>query len=177
LIALNHEVTVFKSNPKFYFYHGGRVTAPVTHVAVGVLCNSAGEVLFSQRPAGKPMAGFWEFAGGKLEAGESVHQALARELQEELGIEIGASVFWRTIEHVYPHAHVQLHFQLVHEWHGTPHGREAQALHWQRLVFDAQNNLIAPHTQPILPATIPLLRDLAAAVSGASLPKRTSAAF
>jgi 8-oxo-dGTP diphosphatase len=163
----NHETSTFKPSINKNLPIGGFMSAAITHVAVGVLCNSAGEVLFSQRPAGKPMAGFWEFAGGKLEAGESVHQALARELQEELGIEIGASVFWRTVEHVYPHAHVQLHFQLVHEWRGTPHGREAQALHWQRLVFDAQGDLIAPHTQPILPATIPLLRDLAAAVSGA----------
>ena len=125
----------------------------IIHVAVGVLCNPQGEILFAQRPTGKPMAGYWEFPGGKLEAGESVHAALARELHEELGIDIGASSHWRVVEHVYPHAHVLLHFQIIREWTGEPHGREAQALCWQRLD--------AVHTQPILPATVPLLDDLA----------------
>ena len=125
----------------------------IIHVAVGVLCNPHGEILFAQRPTGKPMAGYWEFPGGKLEAGESVHAALARELHEELGIDIGASTHWRVVEHVYPHAHVLLHFQIIREWTGEPHGREAQALCWQRLD--------TVHTQPILPATVPLLDDLA----------------
>lgn len=139
-------------------------TLNIIDVAVGVLCNAQGEVLFAQRPTGKPMAGYWEFPGGKLESGESVHQALARELHEELGVQIGASTHWRIVEHVYPHAHVSLHFQIVREWMGEPQGRENQALHWQKLTLN--NGVVeAAYTQPILPATEPLLADLAQALS------------
>ena len=61
---------------------------PITEVAVGVLIRADGALLFTSRPPGKPYPGFWEFPGGKLEAGESVAAALARELHEELGIRI-----------------------------------------------------------------------------------------
>jgi 8-oxo-dGTP diphosphatase len=135
----------------------------IIDVAVGVLCNDEGEVLFAQRPEGKPMAGYWEFPGGKLESGESVHQALARELHEELGIDIGPSIHWRVIEHVYPHAHVLLHFQIIREWTGTPHGKENQALHWQKLVV-RDGVVETQDTQPILPATEPLLVELTHAI-------------
>lgn len=131
-------------------------------VAVGVLRNAAGELLFAQRPEGKPMAGYWEFPGGKLESGESVHDALARELHEELGIDIGDSAPWLEVEHVYPHAHVLLHFRLITTWQGEPHGREEQALHWQRLILNDDGSVSTPSTEPILPATVPLLPQLAA---------------
>lgn len=133
----------------------------IIDVAVGVLVNPAGEVLFGQRPAGKPMAGFWEFPGGKVEADETIHAALKRELHEEIGVTIGASTHWRIVEHVYPHAHVRLHFQIVYDWTGEMHGRENQALHWQKLMLNAQNRVDTPNTEPVLPATIPLLADLA----------------
>ncbi len=64
-------------------------------VAVGVLIDAAGRFLLTSRPAGKVYAGYWEFPGGKLEPGESVEQALARELHEELGITIGPAERWR----------------------------------------------------------------------------------
>jgi 8-oxo-dGTP diphosphatase len=72
---------------------------PVTEVAVGVLVQPDGCYLLAQRPAGKPYEGYWEFPGGKLEPGESVEAALARELHEELGIEVTASHRWHTLEH------------------------------------------------------------------------------
>lgn len=130
-------------------------------VAVGVLRNAQGEYLFAQRPEGKPMAGYWEFPGGKVEAGESIHDALARELHEELGIDIGGSTHWLEVEHVYPHAHVLLHFCIITDWQGTPHGRENQDLHWQRLLISADGSVDTPSTEPILPATVPLLPRLA----------------
>ena len=80
-------------------------------VAVGILYDERGRVLMACRPEGKPYAGWWEFPGGKVEAGESVHDALARELHEEIGVRIAASGPWLIREHVYPHAHVRLHFR------------------------------------------------------------------
>lgn len=121
-------------------------------VAVGVLFRPDGAVLLGQRPAGKPYAGWWEFPGGKLESGESVEHALARELHEELGIEVHASHPWVMREHSYQHARVRLHFQRIWNWSGTPHGREGQALCWQ----PAGRVALAP----LLPAALPVLRML-----------------
>ena len=135
--------------------------ASIIDVVVGVLRNTQGEYLFTQRPTGKPMAGYWEFPGGKVEAGESNQQALVRELQEELGITITNGTPWRTVEHVYAHAHVLLHFIIVTAWQGEPHGREAQDLHWQKLMVNSDGTVATPATEPILPATVPLLVDLA----------------
>lgn len=118
-------------------------------VAVGVLVRADGAVLFGQRRIGKPYAGWWEFPGGKLEPGENVEQALARELHEELGIDVQRSYPWMVREHVYPHAHVRLSFRRIVEWRGTPCGREGQALAWRH-----------PSTidlAPLLPATIPVV--------------------
>ncbi|CAG4917626.1 NUDIX domain-containing protein [Paraburkholderia gardini] len=126
---------------------------PVTEVAVGVLVQPDGRYLLAQRPAGKPYEGYWEFPGGKLEPGESVEAALARELHEELGIVVNASHRWHTLEHDYPHAYVRLYFCKVTGWEGEPHGREGQAFVWQALPAEVS---------PLLPATIPVLEWLAA---------------
>lgn len=122
-------------------------------VAVGILINPTGEVLMAQRPDGKPYAGYWEFPGGKVETGEEILAALVREFREELGIEINPThtQAWCGVTHVYPHAHVRLHFYLCRVWQGEPRGLEGQQLAWQDK--DIQ-------VQPILPATIPLLESL-----------------
>jgi 8-oxo-dGTP diphosphatase len=109
-------------------------------------------VLLADRPAGKPYAGYWEFPGGKIEPGEDVQQALARELHEELGIDIGQALPWFVFEYDYPHAYVRLHFRRVHDWRGTPHAREGQQLAF----FDPA--AVVP--QPLLPAAVPALRWL-----------------
>ncbi|MDB5843103.1 MAG: hypothetical protein JWP79_413, partial [Polaromonas sp.] len=75
-----------------------------TEVAVGILIRADDALLLSTRPDGKPYAGYWEFPGGKLEAGETVEEALRRELMEELGVQIGAAQAWKVTEHDYPHA-------------------------------------------------------------------------
>ncbi|MBX7230332.1 MAG: NUDIX domain-containing protein [Burkholderiaceae bacterium] len=121
-------------------------------VAVGVVFNAAGQVLFAQRPKGKPYEGWWEFPGGKIEAGEFVQAALARELQEELGIKVLSCQPWLTREFVYPHARVRLHFCKILAFEGQPQGLENQAFVWD----DGLN----PSIGPILPATLPLLRCL-----------------
>ena len=121
-------------------------------VAVGVLINSEGRFLLTSRPAGKVYAGYWEFPGGKLEAGESVEDALRRELHEELGITIGAAHAWKVELVDYPHARVRLHFCKVFEGTGAFEMRERQAMAWQNLPVAVQ---------PVLPGTIPVLAGLA----------------
>src|SRR5947209_4750272 len=91
---------------------------PITEVAVGVLISADGQFLLAQRPADKTYPGYWEFPGGKLEPGESVEAALMRELDEELGVTVKGCERWRTLEHEYPHARVQLFFCKVTAWQG-----------------------------------------------------------
>ena len=118
-------------------------------VAVGVVVRGDGAVLLGQRPTGKPYAGWWEFPGGKLEAGESVHEALVRELDEELGLRVRASCPWVVRRFVYPHATVLLHFRRVFDYAGTPESREGQAFTWlQPGAIDVA---------PLLPATVPVI--------------------
>ncbi len=103
----------------------------VTEVACGVLIDRVhGSFLLGSRPEGKPCAGFWEFPGGKLEDGETPAVALARELNEELGIEIGKSYPWFVMEHDYPHAYVRLHFRRCFAWRGELQGLEHQKFAW-----------------------------------------------
>ena len=130
----------------------GGVDRPVTDVAVGVLLLPDGAFLLTSRPAGKVYAGYWEFPGGKLETGESVEQALRRELLEELGISIGAVERWKTQLVDYPHALVRLHFCKVRHWEGQLQMREAQSYAWQRLPVQVT---------PVLPGTVPVLGWLA----------------
>jgi 8-oxo-dGTP diphosphatase len=104
---------------------------PITPVAVGILQRPDRQVLFAQRPEGKPYAGYWEFPGGKIETGESSLAALVRELEEELGIRVRDAREWLTQRHVYPHAHVELRFFLVKKWDGEVRPLEGQSVAWQ----------------------------------------------
>ena len=109
-------------------------TRPLTRVAVAVIervINGEYQVLFAQRPVGKAYAGFWEFPGGKIEADETVIEALIREIDEELGIHIRSATLWRSERFSYEHAHVELNFCRSSDWSGEPHGREGQAFAWQ----------------------------------------------
>jgi 8-oxo-dGTP diphosphatase len=127
---------------------------PVTEVAAGILLDSQQRFLMGQRPVGKPYAGYWEFPGGKVEAGETLFQALQRELQEELGITIHDSVDLMTIEHDYPHAYVRIHVSVIRDWTGEPTGCENQALSWQDLNRDQLS------VEPLLPAALPMIQQL-----------------
>jgi 8-oxo-dGTP diphosphatase len=122
---------------------------PPTEVAVGLVFSPQGQVLFAQRPQGKPYAGWWEFPGGKLEAGESVEAALTRELHEELGLHIHTVQRWITRTHVYAHATVRLHFCKVADFSGQPQSLEAQAFTW--------SDVATPTVAPILPGALPML--------------------
>ncbi|GGD39537.1 NUDIX domain-containing protein [Sinisalibacter lacisalsi] len=104
---------------------------PVVNVAAGVLMRADGKVLLAERPASKASGGHWEFPGGKFDAGEDEHQALAREIAEEVGVAIGAAVRWLTYDHEYADKVVRLHIHKVLNWHGSPRGREGQRISWE----------------------------------------------
>jgi 8-oxo-dGTP diphosphatase len=118
-------------------------------VAVGVLIDGDGRFLLTSRPEGKVYAGYWEFPGGKLEAGETVEEALRRELHEELGITIGPAQPWKVEIVDYEHARVRLHFCKVFAWTGDFEMRERQSMAWQTLPVDVK---------PVLPGTVPVLQ-------------------
>lgn len=122
-------------------------------VAAAVLQREDGVFLLAQRPAGKVYAGYWEFPGGKVEPGETVEHALARELHEELAIDVERSYPWLTRDYDYEHARVRLRFRRVTRWTGELHGREDQHFSWQRIE--------AVDVSPLLPANGPILRALA----------------
>ena len=126
------------------------MSAPPIDVAVCIMMKANGDVLLAQRHTGKPYAGYWELPGGKVEAGEDIFTALQREMREELGVNILSASPWCGVEHVYPHAHVRLHFYIAKEWQGEPQSLENQAFAWQGEVA----------VEPLLPATVPLLGDL-----------------
>ena len=126
----------------------GGTDRKVVEVAVGVLMQSDGHFLLTSRPAGKVYEGYWEFPGGKLEPGETVEAALRRELQEEIGITIGAIHPWKVEMVDYPHALVRLHFCKVFDWRGELQMREGQLFSWQ---------LLPVEVKPVLPGTVPVL--------------------
>lgn len=121
-------------------------------VAAAVITRPDGCFLLGQRPAGKVYAGYWEFPGGKIEAGEAPLPALARELHEELGIDVETAYPWLTRDYDYAHAAVRLRFFRVVKWSGTLHGRESQRFVWQ--------SPDAISVDPLLPANAPILRAL-----------------
>jgi 8-oxo-dGTP diphosphatase len=122
-------------------------------VVAAVLQRPDGTFLLAQRPVGKVYEGYWEFPGGKVEPGEAPEAALARELHEELGIDVTRAYPWITRDYDYEHAAVRLRFFRVTGWTGELHGRENQAFAWQRID--------APSVAPLLPANGPILRALA----------------
>lgn len=124
----------------------------IIEVVAAVLTRPNGEVMLASRPEGKVYAGYWEFPGGKVEAGESLEHALARELKEELGIVPVHSTRWITKIFAYPHATVRLNFFRVWEWQGEPHPHEGQTFAW--------DNPSAHSVEPLLPANFPILKAL-----------------
>jgi 8-oxo-dGTP diphosphatase len=131
----------------------GDEQAAIVDVAVGVLIDAQERFLLTSRPPGKVYAGWWEFPGGKLERGESVAAALARELHEELGIAAIRIEPWHVTRIDYAHARVRLHFCKVLEWRGELEMREGQSMAWQTLPVAVA---------PVLPGTLPVLEWFAA---------------
>lgn len=99
-------------------------------VIAGVITDAAGRILLARRTEGRDLAGFWEFPGGKREPGETPEAALARELQEELGIQVDVGEPLIAVPQAYPHKRLRLDVRHVRGWRGTPRGHEGQALAW-----------------------------------------------
>lgn len=128
---------------------------PLLRVVAGIVYNHEGELLLTSRPAGKAYAGYWEFAGGKVEAGETEFAALQRELAEELGITVSRARPWLVKIHSYEHARVHLRFFRIpaEGWRGELQAKEGQEWAWQQP---------GRYTvSPMLPANAALLAALA----------------
>lgn len=128
---------------------------PTFHVVAGIIENERGEVLLSSRPADKTYAGYWEFAGGKVEQGETDLMALKREMREELGLEIHHARIWltKTDENADRIVHLRFYRVGANDWSGEPKNLENQSFAWQK----------AGHytVEPMLPANASLLKALA----------------
>lgn len=124
----------------------------IVHVAAAVITRPDGSFLLGQRAPDTFYPGYWEFPGGKVEPGETPHDALVRELDEELGMKVDVAWPWIVREHEYEHAHVSLHFFEVPAWHGEIDDKVHSALAWQRA--DAMD------VGPMLPANGPILKAL-----------------
>lgn len=128
----------------------------VVLVSAVALIDRDGRVLLAQRPAGKPMAGLWEFPGGKVEQGETPEAALIRELREELGIDTWSSCLapLTFASHAYEAFHLLMPLFACRKWEGIVQGREGQALAWVK-AKDLQQYPMPAADIPL----IPILRD------------------
>jgi 8-oxo-dGTP diphosphatase len=125
-------------------------------VSAVALIDADGRVLLAQRPPGKPMAGLWEFPGGKIEPDETPEQALVRELHEELGIETWNSCLapLTFASHSYDDFHLLMPVFACRKWNGIPEAREGQVLKW------VKPNALRDHPMPAADIPlIPILRD------------------
>jgi mutator protein MutT len=129
-------------------------TGKVVHVVAAVLTDSRGRILIAQRPPGSHLAGGWEFPGGKLESGESPLAGLARELREELGIEMGSGPHrpLRRVRHSYSDREILIEVWMLQDYTGDPRGLDNQAIRWCR-----QEELAGV---PMLPADAPIVEAL-----------------
>ena len=126
-------------------------------VVAAALVDRDGRVLLAQRPAGKPMAGLWEFPGGKVGEGETPEAALIRELKEELAIDVTAACLapFTFASHAYDDFHLLMPLYVCRRWEGIPQAREGQTLKWVR-AKELRSYPMPPADLPL----IPYLRDL-----------------
>ena len=131
--------------------------AHIVLVSAVALVDPDGRVLLAQRPAGKPMAGLWEFPGGKVNPGETPETALIRELAEELGIDVAASCLapLTFASFTYPEFHLLMPLYVCRKWSGIPMAREGQRLAWVRPAR-LGDYLLPPADKPL----VAMLRDL-----------------
>src|SRR5579863_7307098 len=121
-------------------------------VAACALFDTDGRILLAERPAGRTMAGLWEFPGGKVEAGERPEQTLIRELKEELAIAVKEDCLapFAFASHAYPQFHLLMPLYVCRRWEGIVEAREAQKLKWVR-PNDLRNYPMPPADEPLIP--------------------------
>lgn len=119
------------------------------NVVAGILRDSDGRILITERMGDSPFAGLWEFPGGKIADGESAEAALRRELSEEIGIRASGVEHFHHLEHRYEDRHIVLDFFLVRRWSGEPSGLEGQRLQWLQ-PLDIDDQLLLPADGPVL---------------------------
>lgn len=153
------------------------MTTPAIDVAVAIVRDDHGRVLMAERTARQISAGFWELPGGKIDAGETAAQAVARELQEEVGLQAERLVAWRVHEYAFPLRRVRLHLFRVVAWSGSPHGHEGQRLAWVDPADPAVAPVLPSNLLPLAalawPPLLPVLRWSHS--TGQSLPARPRA--
>lgn len=120
-------------------------------VVAGILEDTAGRVLITERVDDGPFHGLWEFPGGKIRRGESASGALGRELGEEIGVEPLESTHFISLQHDYPDRSVSIDFYLVARWRHEPQGLEGQALNWVA-VADLDTTILLPANKPVVEA-------------------------
>ncbi|SDN55682.1 8-oxo-dGTP diphosphatase [Methylobacterium phyllostachyos] len=127
-------------------------------VVAVALVDVDGRVLVSERPAGKQLAGFWEFPGGKVEPGERPEETLIRELAEELGIRVEEPCLapLTFASHAYPDFHLLMPLYVCRRWSGTPRSMEGQALKWVRPKA-LRDLAMPPADAPLIPFLVDLL--------------------
>ncbi len=130
---------------------GVSAAKPVVRVVAGALFDDSGRVLIADRPPGKFMAGRWEFPGGKVAAGEGESAALARELQEELGIETLAARRGMSLVHEYEDRTIELSMWIVERYRGSPRGLDGQRLKWVA-VEELEHEDMLPADRPFIEA-------------------------
>jgi len=132
------------------------MSAKIVLVAACALVDVDGRVLIAQRPAGKPMAGLWEFPGGKVEDGETPEHSLIRELKEELGIVVNEACLapLTFASHAYPDFHLLMPLYVCRRWEGQVAASEGQELAW------VKPNRLREYAMP--PADVPLISHLMA---------------
>ena len=129
----------------------GLDAARTLHVSAGILRDTDGRILITERLGDAAFAGLWEFPGGKIVVGETAAEALHRELAEELGIEMLAYGNFMQLDHEYPDRRVSIDFFLVDAWRGQPSGKLGQRLRWLA-PEDVDANLMLPADAPVLRA-------------------------
>jgi 8-oxo-dGTP diphosphatase len=134
-----------------------QIGPPIVVVSAVALVDADGRVLLAQRPAGKPLAGLWEFPGGKVSPGETPETALIRELAEELGIDVAASCLapFSFASYTYRDFHLLMPLYVCRKWSGVPMAREGQHLAWVR-PSRLREYPMPPADEPL----VAMLRDL-----------------
>lgn len=134
---------------------------PLLLVVAAALLDQQKRVLLAERPAGREMAGLWEFPGGKIETNETPEQALARELKEELGLQVATKDFepLTFASHAYPKFHLLMPTFVCRKWQGAPHAHEGQKFEWVA-AQDIKKYPMPPADEPLVAPLLSFIQKI-----------------